>query len=196
MEKLSGNEGRNVLYNRINDKLTELGITDNDYPIHSSKILSMFYPEIELQYWEFSSSAICGILYLGDVLSTVILNKKRDIKGQNFDLMHELVHYWFHPKHDGMCIYDDKILRRTGREWQANEGAAQALMPEDLFIRKFYEVDGDLNKLSDMFFVGRWAVNFRINNLKKKIIKAESIYKPKKAKKDLISSFAPWKIEI
>jgi Zn-dependent peptidase ImmA (M78 family) len=80
--------------------------------------------------------------------------------------MHELVHYWFLPAENYFYIYQDRIEQPINREWQANEGAAQALMPMGLFVRKYHQYGGNVGALADLFNVGTTAVQYRVQNLR------------------------------
>jgi Zn-dependent peptidase ImmA (M78 family) len=51
-------------------------------------------------------------------------------KSQNFDVMHELCHYWLHAAGVHLCYDSNFIFQNKGIEWQANVGASQALMRE------------------------------------------------------------------
>ena len=157
---------REKLYKLVDNKLAELGITEDDYPLNSRAIAESIGSNLIVEYHKFPSNKMGGILYKGDELSSMALNTLRSEKGQNFDCMHELIHYWFHPPGKMFCIDSNYIHQNPGREWQANEGAAQALMPKDLFIRKYIEFRGNVSALSDFFMVGELSVEFRINNLK------------------------------
>lgn len=178
---------RNEFYGLVDCKLKKIGITR--YPIHSMELIEMCMPSITVVIQKFDSNNICGILYKGKVKSRICLNSLRDDKGKNFDCMHELMHYWFHPPADRWCIYDRHIPQNKGMEWQANEGAAQALMPKDLFIDRYFYFEGNMDKLSEYFFVGKHAVEYRIKNLKRDIAIAYTKYKPKKTKEQLLKEF-------
>lgn len=154
------------LYKLIDEKLSELGITHKDYPLDARAIAQSIGPSLKIEYHKFPTNKMGGILYKGEEISSMALNTLRSEKGQNFDCMHELIHYWFHPPGTMLCVDSNYIHQNSGREWQANEGAAQALMPKDLFICKYIELDGNISALSDFFMVGERCVEFRINNLK------------------------------
>lgn len=165
---------REQLYEAVENKINELFGSGKRYPLDSIQIAKSL-KGLYVEDWAFRSNMICGILYKGDIESTLYLNTLRSEKGRNFDCMHELMHYWFHPNEKYMCMYEDNIRQDMTREWQANEGAAQALMPRDIFISRYYQYRGDVKILSDLFYVGEQAVKYRIHNLKREIIKAKKI---------------------
>jgi Zn-dependent peptidase ImmA (M78 family)/ribosomal protein L37E len=152
----------------VENKLKSLRITRKDYPLKSRDIIDLYCQkgELELEYIRFNSIKIGGILYKDPRKSFMALNSNRSKKGQNFDGMHELIHFWFHPYTEYFCNDNNrKVFYYKGFEWQANEGAAIALMPEDLFIEKYIAFNGEISALSDFFLVGEMAVVYRMINL-------------------------------
>ena len=105
------------------------------------------------------------MIYKGPYKSSIALNAHRALKVQNFDCMHELIHYWFHPNGQRICIESSMTNENQGFERQANDGAARALMPEKLFARKYVELSGSIKRLSDFFFVDEKAIEYRIYSL-------------------------------
>jgi len=152
-------------YSLINNKMKELGIGENDYPLDSIKIADLYKDNLEIEYLNFQSASIGGIMYKGQHKSRMALNSMRSKKGQNFDCMHELIHYWFHPDGHNLCFDAYFLKQNSMREWQANEGAAQVLMPKELFTRMYIIFKGSIQGLSDYFNVGEKAVEYRVSNL-------------------------------
>ena len=56
----------------------------------------------------FDNTKICGILYKGDRKTAIGLNVNRTPEMQNFDCMHELIHYFFHDICYCQCICSDE----------------------------------------------------------------------------------------
>lgn len=157
------------LYKLVDNKLKALGIDYTDYPLISENLVANVHGEkLVVDTTAFPSTAMGGILYKDpeDRRSYIALNSKKSRQSRNFDCMHELIHYWFHPPTPNFCFDIDQIHQDKGVEWQANEGAAQALMPEKLFKIKYIHCRGDKNELSNFFFVSTQAIEYRINNLK------------------------------
>lgn len=107
----------------------------------------------------------------------IIVNGQDSIGHQRFTIAHELAHYIFDAV-EGKEYYeayyrtDDENIKKI-KEYRANKFAANLLMPEDIFGRKYYELlkeykDIDLvkNALTVVFKVSYTAVNYRINELK------------------------------
>jgi len=135
-------------------------------------------PKIEII--EFDNIKICGLLYKGDSSTTIGLNARRSAGGRNFDCMHELMHYWLHNDKDSFYCLDGMS---SHIEWQANEGAAQFLMPYQSFIpnycylhdklyakympQKAYEVQ--VSMLANSYMVGEMSIKIRMKSLKNEI---------------------------
>lgn len=107
----------------------------------------------------------------------IIVNGQDSIGHQRFTIAHELAHYIFDAV-EGKEYYeayyrtDDENIKKI-KEYRANKFAANLLMPEDIFGRKYYELlkeykDIDLvkNALTVVFKVSYRAVNYRIDELK------------------------------
>lgn len=165
---LNGYMGKDELYEIINDKLLSLNITEDCYPLNPFKIAEVYKEKLQIELKPFPTLLLGGLLYKDpdDVMSIIGINSLKSKKSQNFDVMHELCHYWFHAAGEHLCYDSNFIFQNKDIEWQANEGAAQALMPKNLFMQMYIYFDGNTNKLSDYFIVSKKAVEFRIKNLK------------------------------
>lgn len=165
---LNGFVGKDKLYEIINDKLLSLGITEDSYPLDPFKLAEAYKDKLQIELKPFPTPLLGGLLYKDpdDVMSIMGINSLKSKKSQNFDVMHELCHYWLHPAGEHLCYDSNYIFQNKGIEWQANEGAAQALMRENLFKKMYIYYGGDINKLSDYFIVSKTAVEYRIKNLK------------------------------
>jgi len=177
------------LYGLINAKFDELGYapTAYSYRINAKELAMASCLNLEIQMISFEETKICGILYKGKTSTTIGLNARRSLFGQNFDCMHELIHYWFHDEQtDFLCTPPSGALGddlRSHLEWQANEGAAQFLMPYQNFIPKYCEMhdyfyhrnspkiaqERVLKSLAEHYLVGEMAVEYRINGLSQEI---------------------------
>ena len=122
------------------------------------------------------SSNICGILDKELHVTSIALNSNRTPDMQNFDCMHEIIHYFFHevPQQPRIC-YDGsygRIEQDSRIEWQANEGAAQFLVPYQDFIPRFLRLLDEpagtcciQGLLADHYGVTPQVINIRIANL-------------------------------
>lgn len=171
------------LYNEIDKLKYKLGINNNinSYPLDPLKIAKNSCQNLLIEKIPFSNSKICGILYKGNTTTTIALNKQRDIPMQNFDCMHELIHYFIHDISYCKLICSDNVIKQdTYIEWQANEGAAQFLVPYQIFIPKFLELeeqyaqsyfeDDSIDILSKIFNVTTGMIINRVNSLEHSIL--------------------------
>lgn len=98
--------------------------------------------------------------------------RDRDNEGRNrFSLAHELGHLFLHM---GFAVnpelwrdarfHNDYIIARFGyspEEYQANNFAAEFLMPKEEFRQYYAEVDGNLERIADNFRVTQDAARTR-----------------------------------
>lgn len=81
--------------------------------------------KIKLSYYCFDSTRLAGALLRGEKHSEIILSANRRKKEQRFTFAHELCHWYLHSGATFCCGEDDA----GALEWQANQGAAELLMP-------------------------------------------------------------------
>ena len=79
---------------------------------------------VPVQFHRFDSQKLGAVLIGGSV---IVVNSARPIPCQRFSLAHELVHFLLHR---GMESQNDPFL-----EWQANEGAAELLLPRQKVLK-------------------------------------------------------------
>jgi len=169
------------LYDSITKKAAGLGfnVYAKNYKIDARQLAMQVCINPQIHIISFDEIKICGILYRGKFSTTIGLNARRSAAGKNFDCMHEIIHYWLHDRPTFYCLDDTK----NHIEWQANEGAAQFLMPYQSFIPnychlhdKFYshmspKAAGDtlITTMARSYAVGEMSIKFRINSLKQEI---------------------------
>ena len=172
---------RSELYSVVTRKASELGfnVFSRNYRIDACDLAMRACLRPQIRLLDFTEAHVCGVLYRGDNTTTIGLNVKRSAVGRNFDCMHELIHYWYHEGASFYCVADVN----NNIEWQANEGAAQFLMPYQNFIPKYcYLHDEFYNRLSPAaahdalignlaknYMVGERAVQIRIKSLSAEI---------------------------
>ncbi|CVK18514.1 ImmA/IrrE family metallo-endopeptidase [Sporomusa sphaeroides] len=172
------------LYHSVDHIIDLMNITINDtsYPLDSINLAHTFCNNLELVTLPFPSTAICGVLCKDESRTAIALNKNREDAMRNFDCMHELVHYFLHDDTEFRCICPDKsqVKQNNFIEWQANEGAAQALVPYQIFIPEFvklsrnyarsaWDMAGITIELAHNFYVSPQVIRNRINNLEYEI---------------------------
>ncbi|MCL2168916.1 MAG: ImmA/IrrE family metallo-endopeptidase [Defluviitaleaceae bacterium] len=176
------------LYKLVSEKAASLdfNMSAPNYKIDSISLAYEVCLNLRIEMLNFTGTKICGILYKGKNSTTIGLNARRSLFGQNFDCMHELIHYWFHDEENFLCTPPDfsPASRLAAHlEWQANEGAAQFLMPYQSFIPNYSNAhdhfysrlaperakDAVVEHLANHYFVGQMAVGYRLNSLQKEI---------------------------
>lgn len=134
---------------------------------------------IELKFCSFDSDSIGAVLYK-DTFSAILVNSNKSPFEQRFDIAHELIHFWFHPSKTSFS-FQKPHLRDKEKEWQANEGAAQLLLPYLDFIPRFVKVarfveenheplEEVYSELSKFYKVAPIVVDYRIRNLESEIL--------------------------
>lgn len=112
----------------------------------------------------------------------IILNAYRNNLEQNFDCGHELMHLFLHRyiSEGSFNCFDNQLDRNDYIEWQANEGAAEFLVPYKVFIPNLCEHFGRITASSNamhifissqsaFFNVPYTVIEYRINTLKYEI---------------------------
>lgn len=134
---------RQGLYTFIEGKRREYGLTA--FPLNISDSLLPFLPSVTVTSIDFETIAFCGFLYKRPSgKSLIILNTRRNQAERNFDLAHELVHFWLDnpPPENKQKSLRELILNAQTQdsylEWRANEGAAELLMPFKRLLPDFY----------------------------------------------------------
>ena len=103
------NSARQALYSQIDTLRTSL--PEGDLLYTAGRL-------VPVQFHRFDSQKLGAVLIGGRV---IVVNSARPLPCQRFSLAHELVHYFLHR---GMESHKNPFL-----EWQANEGAAELLLP-------------------------------------------------------------------
>lgn len=93
----------------------------------------------------------------------IYINEKESAQRQAFTVAHEIGHIILHGDQEDYIDYRSGAI--TPKEKEADDYAANLLMPDDVFIYKWKEFDKDFNKLSNFFGVSKPAIGVRANNL-------------------------------
>jgi len=89
-------------------------------------------PGLELHQAAWKTRGLNGVFMRGDGIDLIVLNAARNRQEQTFDLAHELMHWWLHRE---IASHG----RDARQEWQANEGAAELLVPWRELVWRVYE---------------------------------------------------------
>jgi len=169
----------------VNELASSLNITKDDLPINSKHIAMKHCNNVMIEQVPFPSKDICGILYKGRKSTSIALNGNRSDTMQNFDCMHELIHYFFHDieNQQYICSVSDSeentIVQDSYIEWQANEGAAQFLIPYEIllslikarkdYLDTWYGIQDLREDLANKFNVTEDVIKVRLKSLKYEI---------------------------
>lgn len=122
------------LYNFVDCVRSDWGTTSYAQPLNAIE-LGMYHAEII--YHTFDTDGFCGAAFTGDLIDTIVLNNTRTCYEQNFDCGHELIHLAKHRDRNGGIFRCFSESQDSYLEWEANEGAAQLLVPYQDFIPRF-----------------------------------------------------------
>ena len=129
---------------------------------------------------------LSGVLVKQDGLTVIGVNSRHAITRQRFTIAHEIGHFVL--KHEGELFVDKTLRNQTAVVWrdgksslgtfacevQANQFAAELLMPRDVLIaevekrlerRGKSELDQLIRELASSFKVSRQAMEYRLTNL-------------------------------
>lgn len=144
-------------------KLSSLGIRNEDYPINPFELIEN--EGIILVTQRFDDDNIKGMLVNGPERSGIILNSNRCIQSMKFAGMHELSHYWHHPKQDQRVCFEKYSTDYKGMEWQANNATSYALMPRDVVIDLYDYSFGNFEYIAKYLNVSKEALSYRIKDI-------------------------------
>jgi Zn-dependent peptidase ImmA (M78 family) len=156
--------------------LKSAGITQP--PIAVERIAASLGVQVALQPLE---ADVSGMLYRHEQRALIGVNASESHTRRRFTIAHELGH---HQLHEGRPLIVDKIVRVNLRapkttpsdteEREANQFAAELLMPGDMVKAAVVEFVGDrdvvsdrqlVRRLAEMFDVSQQAMEYRLVNL-------------------------------
>lgn len=114
--------------------------------------------DVDLISHRFDSDKAAGVLLRGEK-SIIILNSKRGIRSQRFTLTHELVHYFMHGS---VMHFMCDTVSKSPLEWQANEGAAELLMPYRYFLQDIKNISS-FHGISSLKMVFALAEKYQVS---------------------------------
>ncbi|PZX03190.1 uncharacterized protein DUF955 [Celeribacter halophilus] len=129
-------------------------------------------PELELRYADLGIND-AYIKKIAENRFEIGVNSKHHPNRQRFSMAHEYGHYLLHRGKIHEMPEGEQILHRNGDrnrvEYQANDFAAELLMPEMLVRKSFRSSGGSLKKMSDTLCVSKEALKYRLENLGYKV---------------------------
>lgn len=138
------------------------------YPINVIDFCSK-REDYEVCFQPYKTKGLRGMLIMDPALSVIVLNSEQTHSEQNFFCTHEMMHSLFH-RHEGISAFQcfDRVRPQQDSymEWQANEGAAQFLVPYQDFIPTFSGLLDFYGSLPDVYIpymlAERYGVTMRV----------------------------------
>lgn len=169
------NNAKTTLYRHVSYLRDQLHVTLASYPLHLADLY--FQHPIDVKRHAFQTSGFCALAFIGKQADTIVLNANRTPLEQNFDYGHELIHL---TKHRNLklgcfnCFDKTQPTQNPFIEWEANEGAAELLVPYQLFLPALRDTSQVYCRepqkikpaLADQFQVTSSVIEYRIQSLK------------------------------
>jgi Zn-dependent peptidase ImmA (M78 family) len=125
-------------------------------------------PGLTLEYQDLGEDDACIKKISADNYLIVVNIKHPEVR-QKFSMAHEYIHFQFHRDEIEKMPPGEKILHRNTErsriEYQANQYAAEILMPKNVFLATARSVGGDISKIASAFKVSTLAVRYRAKEL-------------------------------
>lgn len=172
------------LYHEISVIRKASNITFDSYPLNSIQLCE-HSPNIKVALVRFKTPGLRGMVSIApneNDSHVILINANRPPDEYNFICTHEVMHLYLHRDCGAQsfnCFEPACPDQDLGVEWQANEGAAELLVPASLLLPKirerfdhlYYKEDYENFKceLAEQFAVSYGVVNFRFESLKYEI---------------------------
>ncbi len=178
---------KSQLYNSVGEIRNHLIQNGFTYPLNIFDICSQ-YENLAISSLPFKTRGLRGMAVLArddNDINCILVNSNISSTEQNFHGIHELMHITFEDNKSGQTFqcYEKTMPFQDGyKEWLANEGAAELLIPYSDFIPFFCNVYSDftqsneickqkygdkdmLTVLSSRYGVSDMVVKYRISSL-------------------------------
>ncbi len=160
---------RRELYTRVDELRESLG---GRLPKTYAGLLQMVdytIPHLQVVCRDMDSRRLAGLLLRGEE-SVILLNTGRSNESLRFTLAHELIHFYLHPQQRQFICAEQK----SPLEWEANEGAAELLVPRRSFLpmmenicSEYLDKDIYIMEAAEHFGVSEQVIRYRIKSLEK-----------------------------
>lgn len=140
-------------------------------PPYDAKSLCITIFGLHLSIFDLKTPKLRGISHIPS--KSVLIDAKLSDEEQNFYCMHEIIHQTAHkgrPTKTYSCYDGTRADQDSFIEWEANEGAAQFLVPYQDFIPRFTSLFSDKASdiqgvLAEHYHVTPQVINIRMNSL-------------------------------
>lgn len=162
------------LYEKVQIVRELLGLTFEDYPLNIAKLERRLSVFVIIERTPLATPKLCGFLIKKDFpkKSIIIINSKLSPQDYFFALAHETIHYFCHNETSESMNNPLLFKEHSENEKQANEGAAELLLPYKLFIPDYkicideYKNNVDaISNTAKAYCINPEVVKFRVLNL-------------------------------
>lgn len=171
---------KQLLYDEIESFRCFAGVRLQDYPLDTKALANA--GGLTVDTCDFKTKGLKGILAIVESQGYIILDSKESPREQNFFCGHEILHFTLHRNigaNSFQCYESVKSQQNAIIEWQANEGAAELIVPYRQFIPDFLDLFNPITGSGDIFYalfslaekyhVTETVIKNRIENLKYEI---------------------------
>lgn len=161
------------LYEAVDQLRTLLGVPHTARAVDFQKIVCASTDTV-VQLAAFKTRGLQGMAILGTP-DIILLNERRGRLSQRFDFAHELIHCRYHRVSRSAFTCTGFSPRDPFLEWQANEGAAELLVPYRSFvplvaenyhrIRRCRNLEAFIAFAAHQFQVTRETIHIRLKSL-------------------------------
>lgn len=156
------------------DSMLQLAQNQNLFNNYKLDIIALIKTQnIALVYAENMLPDVSGALRIENGVWTIYVNKKHSQNRQRYTIAHEFGHYCLHK--DFMNEFEDTTFFRresdwTSREYDANQFAADLLMPKENLEKALDNNIITIKELSEAFGVSMIAMKNRLLSLNYKLV--------------------------
>ena len=150
------------IHEQVLTVLAEAGVSNPNYPLNPITVANKLGYTVFYLAGDLTAKDISGAV--DKTNKRIFVNPHDSIKRQTFTIAHELGHAKLHASNVVDYRNSSNLsVEQCRAEHEADEFAAQLLMPKDVFIREWGKKD--VWQLSNMFAVSEHAIMFRAKKL-------------------------------
>ena len=168
-----GGHSRSALYKALDGCRQQLSLS-LEQPVDPYRLAVQLGCDVAVHFFE--CQAVAGMLLQSakeepPFLAVALLNGARTSQSQRFTLAHEMVHFMLHPRIPQRICRDSAAAGSVPLEWEANEGAAELLLPYRRMLPFLASMAAlpfpqKVQRISARFQVSLITARFRLEGLK------------------------------